>query len=175
MRPGSSGDHPEPDFALADGFRDAMSLLAGTVAVITAGGGDQRRGLTATAVCSVAVQPPTMLVCVNRYGEAHKAIAESKNYCVNLLSEADQPVADAFAGRSGKSGAHKFSDAQWIDMQSGAPALASAMVSLDCEVVEAVEAHTHTVFFGAVRGIRRGAGATPLLHFGRRYRNLSMS
>ena len=91
MRPGSSGDHPEPDFALADGFRDAMSLLAGTVAVITAGGGDQRRGLTATAVCSVAVQPPTMLVCVNRYGEAHKAIAESKNYCVNLLSEVARP------------------------------------------------------------------------------------
>jgi flavin reductase len=142
MRPGSSGVHPEPDFALADGFRDAMSLLAGTVAVITAGSRELRRGLTATAVCSVAVQPPTMLVCVNRYGKA---------------------------------GADKFSDAEWVAMQSGAPALASAMVSLDCEVVEAVEAHTHTVFFGAVRAIHRGKGSAPLLHFGRRYRNLSLT
>ena len=174
MRAGSSGDHPEPDFALADGFRDAMSLLAGTVAVITAGGGEHRRGLTATAVCSVAVQPPTMLVCVNRYGEAHRAISEAARYCVNLLSEADQPVADAFAGKSGRAGAEKFSGAEWVDMPSGAPALASAMVSLDCEVVEALEAHTHTVFFGEVRGIRQGKGVAPLLHFGRRYRNLSL-
>jgi flavin reductase len=174
MKAGSSGYFPEPDFALADHFRDAMSLLAGTVAVITAGSGEQRRGLTATAVCSVAVQPPTMLICVNRYGEAHRSITEAGSYCVNLLSEADQPVADAFSGRSGKTGADKFSEAEWIEMSSGAPALASAMVSLDCEVVETVEAHTHTVFFGAVRDIRRGAGATPLLHFGRRYRNLSL-
>jgi flavin reductase (DIM6/NTAB) family NADH-FMN oxidoreductase RutF len=152
-----------------------MSLLAGTVAVITAGSGEHRRGLTATAVCSVAVQPPTMLVCVNRYGEAHRAISEAGSYCVNLLSEMDQPVADSFAGRSGKAGADKFSDAEWIAMQSGAPALASAMVSLDCEVVEAVEAHTHTVFFGAVRAIHRGKGSAPLLHFGRRYRNLSLT
>lgn len=173
MKAGYSAHFPEPDFALADSFRDAMSLLAGTVAVITAGEGERRRGLTATAVCSVSVQPPTMLVCVNRFGEAHKAIADAGSFCVNLLSEADQPVADAFAGRSGKQGAAKFDDAGWKQMRSGSPTLESAMVGLDCEVVEMVEAHTHTVFFGAVREVRRGSGTTPLLHFARNYRNLS--
>jgi len=173
MKAGYSAHFPEPDFDLADRFRDAMSLLAGTVAVITAGQGDNRRGITATAVCSVSVQPPTMLVCVNRYGEAHKAISEAGSFCVNLLSENDQPVADNFAGKAGRTGAERFSGADWAPLHSGSPALASAMVSLDCEVVETVEAHTHTVFFGAVREVKRGSGVAPLVHFGRKYRNLS--
>ena len=175
MKAGFSAHFPEPDFDLADRFRDAMSLLAGTVAVIAAGQGDHRRGLTATAVCSVAAQPPTMLVCVNRFGEAHRAISEAGGFCINLLSDANQQVADTFAGRSGKQGAAKFESPDWSQMQSGSPFLASAMAALDCEVVEAVEAHTHTVFFGAVREVRRGTGASPLLHFGRTYRNLSES
>lgn len=173
MKAGYSAHFPEPDFDLADRFRDAMSLLAGTVAVISAGRGEHRRGLTATAVCSVSLQPPTMLVCVNRFGEAHRSIAESGSFSINLLSNSDQPVADCFAGRSGRLGADKFSDAEWEEMSSGAPALTTAMVSLDCEVVESVEAHTHTVIFGAVREVRRGSGTQPLLHFGRSYRNLS--
>jgi flavin reductase len=173
MRAGFSADHPEPDFALADGFRDAMSLLAGAVTIITAGSGDKRRGLTATAVCSVAVQPPTMLVCVNRSGEAHQAIGDFGHFCVNLLSGEDASVADRFAGRGRKLGAGKFEDANWIDMRSGSPCLSSAMVSIDCEVVETVRAHTHTVFFGAVREVRRGLGLTPLLHFARSYRGLT--
>jgi flavin reductase (DIM6/NTAB) family NADH-FMN oxidoreductase RutF len=114
-----------------------------------------------------------MLVCVNRYGEAHKAISGAGFFCVNLLSEADQAVADSFAGRDGKSGVEKFSDGSWVDLQSGAPALSTAMASLDCEVVEVTQAHTHSVFFGAVREIRRGTGFAPLLHFARRYTNLS--
>ncbi len=173
MKAGFSAHFPEPDFDLANRFRDAMSLLAGTVAVIAAGRGDQRRGLTATAVCSVAAQPPTMLVCVNRFGEAHRAISEAGSFCVNLLSDVNQPVADTFAGRSGKQGAEKFDNPDWQEMQSGSPFLSTAMVGLDCEVVEAVEAHTHTVFFGAVREVRAGAGTKPLVHFGRTYRNLS--
>jgi flavin reductase len=173
MKAGFSAHFPEPDFDLADQFRNAMSMLAGTVAVITAGRGDHRRGLTATAVSSVSVQPPVMLICVNRFGEAHKAIAEAGNFCVNLLSNADQPVADCFAGRSGKIGAAKFTDAVWVDLISGSPALTSAMVSLDCEVVETVQAHTHTVFFGAVRQVKRGTGTQPLLHFERSYRGLA--
>ena len=47
------------------------------------------------------------------------------------------------------------------------------MVSLDCEVVETVEAYTHTLFFGAVHKVRRGGGKAPLLHFARQYRALS--
>ena len=173
MKAGFSAHYPEPDFRLADEFRDAMSLIAGTVTVITAGRGDGRRGLTATAVCSVSVQPPTMLVCVNRFGDAHAAIAAAGSFCVNLLSGEDQAVADRFAGRGGLVGAARFADADWAEMGSGAPGLSSAMVSLDCETVESVNAHTHTVFFGAVREVRRGGGLTPLLHFARSYRSLS--
>jgi flavin reductase len=174
MKAGSTAHHPEPDFALVDRFRDAMSLIAGTVTVITVGRGDGRRGLTATAVCSVAVQPPTMLVCVNRFGETHKVIADWGSFCVNLLSGGDEAVADQFAGRAGKSGADKFAGGEWVDMASGSPGLVSAMVSLDCEIVEMVKAHTHTVFFGEVREVRRGRGLSPLLHFARSYRNLTL-
>ncbi|MBB3772583.1 flavin reductase (DIM6/NTAB) family NADH-FMN oxidoreductase RutF [Angulomicrobium tetraedrale] len=163
--------HADP--ALTDAFRHAMGRLAGAVSVITAGHGSEARGLTATAVCSVSMAPPTLLVCVNRNGEAHRTIAEAGAFCVNVLAEHDRPIADRFAGRHGHAGASKFGDGEWLSLATGAPALGDALVSIDCSIAECVDAYTHTVFFGTVRAVRLGAAAPPLVHFDRAYRTLA--
>lgn len=159
--------------ALADSFRRAMSLLASAVSVITAGSGAEARGLTASAVCSVSLAPPTLLVCVNRLGEAHHAIAASGAFCVNILAEENRMVADRFAGRLEALGGGKFAGASWTTLGTGSPALDDALVNVDCRVAEAVEAHTHTVFFGAVQEVRIGSFRAPLVHFDRAYRSLA--
>ncbi|MCB4769842.1 flavin reductase family protein [Ancylobacter sp. Lp-2] len=161
------------DPELTSAFKHAMGRLAGAVSLITAGQGKEARGLTATAVCSVSVAPPTLLVCVNRHGEAHHAIARSGAFCVNVLAEHDRPIADRFAGRHGHAGADKFDAAEWLSLATGAPVLGDALVSIDCTLVEHVDAYTHTVFFGTVRAVRLGAAAPPLVHFDRAYRSLA--
>ncbi|MFE4833711.1 flavin reductase family protein [Arthrobacter sp. NPDC056691] len=167
------------DPALTEGFKGAMGLLAGAVTVITTGIGDTRRGLTATAVCSLSVEPPMILVCANRSGEAREMIWKSGFFCVNVLSGDDQDVANGFAGRSGLSGSEKFTVGNWGTIATGAPALKSALVSIDCELSEKLETHTHTVFLGQVAGLNfnasteDGSPRVPLVYWDRMYRGIT--
>ena len=162
---------PDSECDLTDRFKQAMSLFPSGVTILTAGRNTTRRGLTATAMCSVSVEPPTLLVCVNRAGEAHEAIAREKSFCVNILAEHNQAIADRFAGRSGAKGEDRFAGAAWLEMATGAPALADAMINIDCDVAERFPASTHTVFLGTVREVQV-RDHRPLLHFDRRYLTL---
>ncbi|MDQ0513227.1 flavin reductase family protein [Ancylobacter amanitiformis] len=139
-----------PDAAGAADFRAAMRELAAGVTIITAGREDGRRGLTATAVCSVSADPPTLLVCVNRSAEGHAAIRESGAFCVNVIAAEHQCLAERFAGRDGARGAERFEHGEWRALATGAPVLADAVAAFDCQVIQAIDAGTHTVFLGAV-------------------------
>ena len=167
------------DPELIESFKGAMGLLSGGVTVITTGRREDARGLTATAVCSLSVSPPMMLICVNRTGEARQAITRSGYFCVNVLSAEDRDVADCFAGRSGVVGAEKFSSTgEWSPIVTGTPALNTSLVAIDCEVSEKVESHTHTIFLGQVLGVRfhsaeqTGAPRSPLVYWDRLYRDV---
>lgn len=148
-------------------FRAAMRELAAGVTIVTAGAGDGRRGLTATAVCSVSVEPPTLLACINRATEGHAAIAESGAFCVNVVAAEHRVLADRFAGRDGARGASRFDVGDWDSLETGAPALGDALAVFDCRVVETIEWGTHTIFIGAVVGTRTRvalAEADPAAH-----------
>ena len=161
-----------PD-TLADGFRAAMRQLASTVTLLTAGEGEARRGLTATAVCSLSVTPPSMLICVNRFGEAHEAMTKAGHFCVNILADDQRDLALRFAGQGGSAGAEKFSEAAWSSLSTGAPALDGALVNLDCEIASASPTESHTIFIGHVKAIRFGDSRSPLLHFDRDFWSLA--
>lgn len=161
------------DSGLVDLFRAGMGRLAGAVTIITAGHGATARGLTATAVCSVSIGPPTLLVCVNTAGEAHRAILDAGAFCVNVLAEENRAIADRFAGRVGAFADDKFAAGSWSRLATGAPALDGALVNIDCRIAEGVSAYTHTVFFGTVAAVRLGADGPPLVHYERAYRSLA--
>jgi flavin reductase (DIM6/NTAB) family NADH-FMN oxidoreductase RutF len=131
-------------------FRTAMRELAAGVTIITAGVQAGRRGLTATAVCSVSADPPTLLVCVNRSAEGHAAISESGAFCVNVVGAEHRWLAERFAGRDGTRGAERFEHGDWCALATGAPVLADAIAAFDCRVTQAIDGGTHTVFLGAV-------------------------
>ena len=67
--------------------------------------GETRTGLTVTSAISLSLDPPTMLVCVNRNASAWSVIQRERHYCVNILDARHQHVADRFAGRGGVKGA----------------------------------------------------------------------
>jgi 3-hydroxy-9,10-secoandrosta-1,3,5(10)-triene-9,17-dione monooxygenase reductase component len=94
-------------------FKQAMRHLIGGVSVITAGSGEIRTGLTATSAISLSLDPPTMLVCVNRDASAWPVIQRERHYCVNILDSRHQDLADRFAGRGGINGAARYEGARW--------------------------------------------------------------
>lgn len=161
-------DSPMP-FAGESGalMKQAMRHLAGGVVVVTAGTGAERVGLTATSATSFSVEPPTMLVCVNRASSTWPVIARQRHFCISILGAAHRPVAERFAGIGQLRGADRYLGAHWTPMASGASGLTDAQALIDCEVEEIIERHSHAILLGAVRSIRINPMETDLLVYGR--------
>ena len=135
-------------------FRDAMSRLAAGINVITTDGPAGRAGFTATAVCSLSMDPPSLLVCMNRSSEQNSVFRANRLLCVNILSESHSQRAAEFAGMTDLRGTERFSTATWDRLKTGAPALRGALCCIDAEVRDIIEFGSHDIFICEVRGVR---------------------
>jgi 3-hydroxy-9,10-secoandrosta-1,3,5(10)-triene-9,17-dione monooxygenase reductase component len=155
-------------------LKDAMRRQFGGVSVITAGTGIKRTGLTATSAVSLSVDPPTMIICVNRNASAWPVIRRERHFCVNILEARHQHIADRFAGRSGVNGAERYEGSRWRQFVTGAWGLEDALAVIDCSVEDIVERHSHGVIFGAVQWVHLGGGGEALVYGHGAYRALSL-
>jgi flavin reductase (DIM6/NTAB) family NADH-FMN oxidoreductase RutF len=153
-------------------YRDAMRHLPGGVSVITVGKGEARTGFTATSVSSLSIDPPTMLVSLNRNSSSYQALLASGSFGVNVLSTRHRDIAERFAGRDGSKGAERYRDANWVSAATGAALLADALVAFDCELEELIERHSHAIVIGRVRGVRLHGGASSLVYWRGAYEQL---
>jgi flavin reductase (DIM6/NTAB) family NADH-FMN oxidoreductase RutF len=152
-------------------FRAALGELAAGVNIVTTRLNGERRGITATAVCSVCAQPATVLACTNRSTGTFKMIRDSGTFAVNILTDAHQSAAETFAGRSGLQGDDRFEPALWsAGATLGLPVLNGA-TALECEVSEIVNSGTHAVIFGRVMGAEV-KGVAPLVYHAGGFRGL---
>ncbi|MFT4066449.1 flavin reductase [Paraburkholderia sp.] len=150
-------------------FRDAMAGLGAAVNIITSDGEAGLAGCTASAVCGVTDEPPTLLVCINRGSRNNAAFRANGKLCVNVLGAEQQTLAAHFASGTLPIG-ERFAAAQWKRLATGAPVLQDALASLDCEIESVTEVGTHTVFFCAVKAARTHDGERDaLIYYGRRY------
>jgi len=154
------------------GFRNAMALLGGAVSVITTDGPAGRYGFTASAVCSVTDQPPTLLVCMNRSSHANVHFKTNGVLAVNVLTAEHQDISGVFANRE-MNAEQRFASAQWHTMESGAPLLDESLVSFDCRIAQAHEVGSHTIFYCEILDLRMGASQEGLVYFNRAYHRLS--
>lgn len=154
-------------------FRNAMARLCGAVNVVTTDGPAGRAGFTASAVCSVTDQPPTLLVCMNRSSFAHRAFIENQVLCVNVLSASQRRLSALFADRLATM-PERFGKAQWSVLRTGAPALDDALVNLDARIVQTHEVGTHSIFYAEVDEVRVYEQPNPegLAYFNRTYHSL---
>lgn len=147
-------------------FRTLLRNQAGAVAVISVGLPGNRTGLTATAVCSLSDNPPTILVCINKNASAHDPIGHAQAFGVSFLSAEQQQVAAVFSGQTEAQGEARFAiTGPWRQLTTGSPILADAVASLDCRVVEEHSYSTHTIYIGAVEDGAVSEEADPLLYF----------
>lgn len=134
----------------ADEFRGAMRHLTGGVSVITAGRGKDISGMTVTSVSSLSVDPPSLIVSINRAASSWPLIARHGVFGVNILTADQLGIAERFTGKGGLKGAERFAGAEWTTRASGVPLLAGALAALDCEVEEIIERHSHAIVIGRV-------------------------
>ncbi|MBR0814051.1 flavin reductase family protein [Bradyrhizobium diazoefficiens] len=150
-------------------FRGAMRHLTGGVSVITAGRGKDITGMTVTSVTSLSVEPPTLLVSINRDASSFPLIRRHGAFGVNILNADQLDVAERFSGKGGLKGADRFAGSRWVTAVSGVPLLAGALSAFDCEVEEIVERHSHGIVIGRVRDIKSSARTAALAYWHGRY------
>jgi len=153
-------------------FREGMSRVAAAVHVVTTDGPSGIAGFTATAVTPVTDDPASLLVCVNTAARSAQALLTNGVFCVNSLSAEDRALADIFAGRAALQGPDRFSKGEWIRLATGAPALATSLVSFDCRLSDARVVATHHVIIGEILNIRLGEPKPALVYQGRLYHEL---
>jgi flavin reductase len=144
------------------------------VNVITSNGPAGRHGFTASAVCSVTDDPPTLLVCQNRASTSNAAFKANRVLCVNTLTSGMQELSSVFAGLTDVDMDGRFAAAAWSMLATGAPVLQGATVSFDCRISQVVEVGTHSVLFCEVVAVQSGSVHDGLIYFGRGYHPVGM-
>jgi flavin reductase len=151
-----------------------MARLGAAVNIITTNGPGGRRGFTASAVCSVTDDPPTLLVCMNRTSDSAASFLENRVLCVNVLTAEQQCLSPIFAGGTAISAEERFNAGTWTTLETGSPVLADATVSFDCRVSQVTDVGTHHVLFCDVVDIITSGEAQGLIYFNRGYHPVSV-
>jgi flavin reductase (DIM6/NTAB) family NADH-FMN oxidoreductase RutF/DNA-binding GntR family transcriptional regulator len=141
-------------------FRDVIGRFASGVTVISTRVGDRDLGTTASAVSSLSMDPPMLLICMNRTSETGQAIAESGRFVVNILGEAQVDIATHFA----KKAPDKFSGVEMDRGLADMPRIANALGHLECRVGETATGGTHWVFLSHVESASASEGS-PLTYY----------
>jgi len=153
-------------------FKSAMRLLAGGVTIVATSFEGENSGMTATAVCSLALSPSRVLACVNHAGRTYELLSKSRIMSVNLLAEGHGEMARRFAAKRAGQSDDRFANSEWRMLKTGAPLFAGAIAALDCRVTDVMPLDTHAILVGVVEDIHFGPRGRPLVHFDGGYTSL---
>lgn len=151
-------------------FRAVMGHFATGVSVVTAFDGDRPQGITVNALSSVSLEPPLVMVALDRRRFITPTVRASGRYAVNVLAETQQALSDCFAGAEVSPGRDEFCGARWHAGATGLPLLDGAIATLECSVVETFHAGDHDLFVAHVDAVAAAEQhPQPLLFYRRRY------
>lgn len=154
-------------------LRATMRQWATGVTVVTTVLGDARGGMTVSSFTSVSLEPPTVLVCLNKQSYCHDLVKESRVYAVSLLAEGQDALSNRFAGLDAIYNEDRFADLEITTAETGCPLLPGAIAHLDCRVVSTHETTTHTIFVAEVVFAEVDSERKPLVYHNRAYRILT--
>lgn len=148
--------------------RRILGHFATGVTVVTAHLDGEIYGMTANAVTSLSLNPPLILVAVDKTAAMHASLTTCRHFAVNILSDAQEQLSRRFAMRGPK----EVNDLTWITGASGAPILTDALAWVDCRLAEILPGGDHDIFIGEILAgdCREGS---PLLYFHGKYRRLA--
>jgi flavin reductase (DIM6/NTAB) family NADH-FMN oxidoreductase RutF len=153
-------------------LRSVMRRWATGVTLVTAHDGRRPHGMTVSSFTSVSLDPALILVSLETTTETHRMVQESGAFGVSILAEGQEDLAERFSGRVAD-GDDRFAGVSYKTAATGAPIPEGALAFLDCRVVAAHPAGTHTLFIGQVEAAGFRQDGRPLLYYDRDYRRLA--
>lgn len=151
----------------SDEFRAALSRFASGVTVVTTKDAEGKpHGITVSAFCSLSLDPPLVLICIEKSAGSHNAFTESGFFVVNILSEEQIAHSNQFAAPI----PDKFNGIKYQTGLEGVPVLENALANLECKLVNSHENGDHTIFVGQVEKTTLSENGKPLLYFHGNYR-----
>ncbi len=142
-------------------FRSVLSRFASGVTVVTAvdvQGVDH--GITVSAFCSLSLEPPLVLVCIDHQTVMHGVLGGSNAFAINVLAVDQEDLARKFSDPDN----NRFDGTSFTRGDNGAPALTGAAATLECAMMERYEGGDHTIFVGRVE-TAESSDAPPLLYY----------
>jgi len=150
-------------------FRNALSRFASGVTVVsTKDAAGKLHGITVSAFCSVSLDPPMVLICIEKSTVSHYAFEESGVFVVNILSDSQADASERFAAPF----EDKFEDVEFHPGIEGIPILKDALANLECRLKFSYHGGDHSIFVGQVENVTLNAG-DPLLYFRGGYGTIS--
>ena len=150
-------------------LRDALGCFATGVTIVTCIDEDGRPvGLTANSFTSVSLEPPLLLVCVQKNSRCAPALIVAENFAVNVLQTGQQPASIRFAGKA----EDRFGGTPWSEGETGAPVLMDSLGVFECKRHAVHEGGDHHILVGQVVRASFDPNLDPLLYFRGRYRRL---
>lgn len=148
--------------SVADQLKAGLRRLGKAVVVITAWHAEKRWAMTATAVSELSMDPPSLLVCVNKTASLYAPLAAGAHFCVNILHADQVSVSQTCSGKV--KGEERFAQGRWGSGACGTPYLYDAQASFFCEYESHIEYGTHAVVIGAVKEAHVAGDVDPLIY-----------
>jgi flavin reductase (DIM6/NTAB) family NADH-FMN oxidoreductase RutF len=153
-------------------LRATMRQWVTGVTIVTSAYDGERAGMTVSSFTSVSLEPPTVLVCLNKNSYCHSIIQNSGVFAISMLGVGQENLSKRFAGLD-PTVIDRFDGIEVLVAETGAPLLAGAIGHLDCEVRSTHDTPTHTIFIAEVIYADVHADKPPLVYYNRNYHLLT--
>lgn len=148
-------------------LRNALGQFATGITVVTAYDGGDVHGMTANSFTSVSLDPPLILVCVDRRNRTHEVLPRVERFAINVLSADQESISRYFAGDRSQPPPYR------LDQGAGtrSPVFEGVLAWFDCSLWRVYDGGDHSIFVGEVEQFA-AVGGRPLLYFQGAYARL---
>jgi 3-hydroxy-9,10-secoandrosta-1,3,5(10)-triene-9,17-dione monooxygenase reductase component len=157
---------PEPGPVDPNEYKRALRKFAGGVTIVTVAEGERIHGMTASSFASVSLDPPLILVCLDKLSQTRSLVHASGSFVINILSSDQEEIARAFS----LPGTKPFDQLSHRPARDGAPVFDGVIAWLECKTIRIVEGGDHDVIIGEVVACDANEGE-PLLYYDQDYRS----
>lgn len=153
-------------------LRSAMRRWTTGVTIVSAAQGETLHGMTASSFTSLSLEPPYVMVSLERSTRTHDLVTRMRTFGVTILSAEQQEISNRFASPQTELG-RRFEEVPYFTLKTGAPFIQDGLAFFDCRVVDVLDAGTHSVFVGEVVATATGPDDPPLVYYFQAYRSLA--
>lgn len=159
--------------SLQDQMRQTMRRWASGVVIVTSCYRRKYTGMTVSSFSSITLEPPLILICLNKTTETLKMIRQSKKFGVSILGDHQLALSQKFGGQMELgSDMNRFNQVDTFTLKTGAPIIQGSIGWFDCKLFRLAEMSTHYLVGGKIVAAGESDVGAPLLYYDRNYRKI---